>query len=169
MRGKTVPNPTRIPLGQILVEDSPYGISHLKRRLISEGHLDDLCSKCGITEWNGKALVLHLDHINGKNRDHRLVNLRLLCPNCHSQTSTYCGRNKRITIRATEYPCVTCGTKQVRKPTSRCRSCAASGRPTKITWPSASELRARVTQDGYAQVGRDLGVSDNAVRKHLAS
>ncbi|MGH7660947.1 MAG: HNH endonuclease [Vulcanimicrobiaceae bacterium] len=39
--------------------------------------------------------MLHIDHLNGANNDHRLENLRLLCPNCHSQTSTYCGRNKR--------------------------------------------------------------------------
>ena len=41
-------------------------------------------------------LVLELDHINGVGDDHRLENLRLLCPNCHSQTETYCGRNIRI-------------------------------------------------------------------------
>ena len=53
------------------------------------------CSECGIEEWNGKKLSLHLDHINGKNGDHRLDNLRFLCPNCHSQSSTYAGRNKQ--------------------------------------------------------------------------
>jgi len=52
------------------------------------------CGICGIQEWNGKKLSLHLDHINGINNDHRLENLRFLCPNCHSQTHTYTGRNK---------------------------------------------------------------------------
>ena len=42
--------------------------------------------------WNGKKLVFQLDHINGKRNDHRLENLRWLCPNCHSQTETYCGK-----------------------------------------------------------------------------
>jgi len=45
-------------------------------------------------KWAGRPLVLHLDHINGIRDDHRLSNLRWLCPNCHSQTDTYCGRNK---------------------------------------------------------------------------
>ena len=44
--------------------------------------------------WCGKEITLELDHINGDNRDHRVQNLRLLCPNCHSQTDTWRGRNK---------------------------------------------------------------------------
>jgi 5-methylcytosine-specific restriction endonuclease McrA len=43
----------------------------------------------------GKPLSLHLDHKNGKNNDHRIENLRFLCPNCHSQTATYAGKNKK--------------------------------------------------------------------------
>ena len=52
------------------------------------------CWECGISSWNDKELVLELDHINGVNTDHREENLRLLCPNCHSQTPTFKGRNK---------------------------------------------------------------------------
>ena len=51
------------------------------------------CQKCGISEWLGNPLTLQLDHINGVNNDHRLTNLRFLCPNCHSQTDTYAGKN----------------------------------------------------------------------------
>lgn len=54
--------------------------------------------KCGICEiypiWNNKSLSLHIDHINGIRNDHRIENLRFLCPNCHSQTETYCNFNK---------------------------------------------------------------------------
>jgi len=53
----------------------------------------DKCYNCGLGDWLNGALVLELDHINGNNLDHRLVNLRFLCPNCHSQTPTYKGRN----------------------------------------------------------------------------
>ncbi len=50
---------------------------------------------CGITDmWVGKSIVLEVDHINGISTDHRCSNVRLLCPNCHSQTNTYGGRNK---------------------------------------------------------------------------
>ena len=54
------------------------------------------CTTCGINEWQGKPLTLHLDHINGINNDNRIENLRLLCPNCHSQTETYGRRASRV-------------------------------------------------------------------------
>lgn len=80
---------------EILVEDSNYvSISRLKTRLVNEGYLEYKCSCCGINEWLGKPISLQLDHINGNNRDHRIENLRFLCPNCHSQTDTYAGKNK---------------------------------------------------------------------------
>ena len=53
------------------------------------------CAFCGNKgEWNGHKMALELDHINGIPNDHRLENLRFLCPNCHAITDTYCGRNK---------------------------------------------------------------------------
>lgn len=82
-------------LEEILVENSSYaGISRLKLRLVNENKLEYKCAICGIDEWLGKPLSLQLDHINGINNDHRLENLRFLCPNCHSQTDTYAGKNK---------------------------------------------------------------------------
>lgn len=52
------------------------------------------CSVCGIDSWCGNKITLQLDHINGVNSDNRFDNLRLLCPNCHSQTATFSGRNR---------------------------------------------------------------------------
>jgi len=67
----------------------------LKARLIKEDYIKYECVWCGIADaWYDKPIVLHLDHINGISNDHRLENLRLLCPNCHSQTDTWCGRTK---------------------------------------------------------------------------
>jgi hypothetical protein len=89
--------PYKRPLGEVLSTNSTYDRGHLKRRLIKEGLLENVCLECGLNnEWNGKPLVLVLDHINGENNDNRLENLRLLCPNCNSQTDTFAGRNQRI-------------------------------------------------------------------------
>ena len=83
-------------LDDILVENSTYAnMSCLKTRLIKEGRMEYKCEKCGINEWLNQPLSLHLDHKNGKNNDHRIENLRFLCPNCHSQTDTYAGKNKK--------------------------------------------------------------------------
>ena len=96
LRGKSHAFSKSTPLSEILVEHSTYSNAvHLKRRLISSGLMVATCYECGITEWRGRRLALHLDHINGIGDDQRLENLRLLCPNCHSQTETYCGRNAR--------------------------------------------------------------------------
>ena len=65
----------------------------LKARLIREGYMEYKCSECGINEWNNNRLGLELDHISGIRSDNSLENLRLLCPNCHSQTHTFRGRN----------------------------------------------------------------------------
>lgn len=83
-------------LDEILVDNSHYtNAHHLKKRLVSEGRLKYKCDICGNKgEWNGKPLSLQLDHKNGKHLDHRLENLRLLCPNCHSQTDSFSGKNK---------------------------------------------------------------------------
>ena len=84
----------RYELDEILVENSSYAnISSLKKRLVNENRLEYKCAICGLTDWLGKEITLQLDHINGINNDHRIENLRFLCPNCHSQTDTYAGKN----------------------------------------------------------------------------
>lgn len=88
------------PLEQILIKNSPWKGTNtsLKGRLFKADLMDRKCYRdtCPIKDptWCDEPLVFHLDHINGDNRDYRLTNLRLLCPCCHSQTDTYCGRNK---------------------------------------------------------------------------
>lgn len=94
--GRSVPVEQRRarPLEEILVSPSDHGNTHrLKQRLIAEGLKEARCESCGSTEWLGQPIPLHLDHIDGDRRNNRLTNLRLLCPNCHALTDTYCGRN----------------------------------------------------------------------------
>lgn len=81
------------PLDQILTENSTYHRTKLKQRVIENKLLDYTCAECGLgPTWNGKPLVLQLDHINGVYNDNRLNNLRILCPNCHTQTATFVGK-----------------------------------------------------------------------------
>jgi hypothetical protein len=59
------------------------------------------CIICNLLEWNNKDISLHLDHIDGNADNNTPENIRLLCPNCHSQTETFCGRNKKNSKRST--------------------------------------------------------------------
>lgn len=71
---------------------------HMKRYIIETR--GDKCESCGIgSEWNNKPLTLQMDHIDGNSDNNALDNLQILCPNCHTQTHTWCGRNKKNTKR----------------------------------------------------------------------
>jgi len=81
-----------IPIEEAFVKNGLLGTGNLKKKILKYNLKTYKCESCGITEWNNKKLSLHLDHINGDNFDNRLENLRFLCPNCHSQTDSYCRR-----------------------------------------------------------------------------
>jgi 5-methylcytosine-specific restriction endonuclease McrA len=85
----------KIPTNEILEGKHPYYQTlKLKKRLIKEGIKENRCDICDITEWNNQPISMQLDHIDGNSHNHKLENLRMTCPNCHSQTETYCGKNK---------------------------------------------------------------------------
>ncbi|MGI0058755.1 MAG: HNH endonuclease [Nitrosotalea sp.] len=94
LKGKTHNWAVKIPLEEVLVNGRSCTTSSLKERLVKEGLLINQCCFCGISDWLDQPLSLHLDHIDGSNTNNLITNLRLLCPNCHSQTPTYCGRNR---------------------------------------------------------------------------
>lgn len=86
----------KIPLVEIFEGKHPtYKTCHLHKRMVQEGFKEEKCEVCGLTEWLGKSLSFDLHHIDGNNKNHSLENLQMICPNCHSQTSTYRARNKQ--------------------------------------------------------------------------
>jgi 5-methylcytosine-specific restriction endonuclease McrA len=91
-RGAIKPRPRAMPLDSLLI-DHPRDRRNIKQRLIAAGLKEDRCEECGISEWRDEPLSLELHHRNGERHDNRLENLALLCPNCHSQTDSWGGRN----------------------------------------------------------------------------
>ena len=157
----------RLTAAGVLVQDGRHSTGNVKKVILREGLLPYVCALCDIgPEWNGKPLVLRLDHKNGQRSDHRLLNLRFLCPNCDSQTDTFCGRNKP---KKAGNSCCACGT-PIGAASRQCRSCSQrsrSPRPTKITWPAADVLRKEIQATSFEATARRLGLSSNAIRKRL--
>ena len=148
------------PLEGVMVKNSTYSRGHLKERLLKNNILENKCGICGqLPEWQTKNLVMVLDHVNGVNNDHRLENLRLLCPNCNSQTSTFSGRQQKK-----RYNCQKCG-KEVIKKSQLCCKCSSFEQRKVKNRPSKEQLLQEIEKTNYCTVGRKYGVSDNAIRK----
>ena len=164
------------PLHELLTEDSTYTRGTLKRRLYREGLKERRCEMCGQDEeWNGRRMSLILDHINGIPTDNRLVNLRIVCPNCAATLETHCGRNKKP---LEPMLCGHCDQRfHPQSPDQRFCSLTCGGlanadrspRPEtrKVERPSSEQLLEDLSHMSYLAVGRKYGVSDNAVRKWL--
>jgi len=95
-RGAITARPRLEPLADVLASGRVRNRNHVKRRLLMAQLKTERCESCGLTEWRGRTLALELHHINGDGLDNRLENLLLLCPNCHSQTDTWGGKNKAL-------------------------------------------------------------------------
>jgi len=170
------PGHTAKSLEEVLIVGSTYNRINLKRRLLKEGLLRNECYECKQPPvWNNKPLVLQLDHINGINNDNRLENLRFLCPNCHTQTETFCGKRNDRKNRLKKEPrprkvyyknkCQKCD--NLKTTTSKlCRTCSNSNRFT-VQWPDTEALILMIKDTNFVETAKLLGCSDNAVRKHL--
>jgi ribosomal protein L40E/Zn finger protein HypA/HybF involved in hydrogenase expression len=168
----------RISLNEILIENSTYTArALLKKRLIKEGMLEYKC-KCGnIGIWEGKKLSLQLEHKNGINNDNRIENLEFLCPNCHSQSKTFAGKNNKCSLRkkrkkpqiklVKQINYCSCGV-QIKNKSTKCRKCHHENLRKVKSRPTYGEIINDITfLGGYVATGRKYGVSDNAIRKWL--
>ena len=151
----------RKPINEILVENSEYkNTTTLKNRLLKEGIKENVCEICGINEWNGKPISLQIHHINGIHTDNRLENLMLLCPNCHSQTDTYAGKNTNKYISGTTR-CTSQKRTMSKEEWENFRENAWSK-----NHPAKETLIEIFLQTGsFLQTGKVYGVSDNAIKK----
>lgn len=158
-------------MNEILVEDSKYkSRKTLKDRILRSGLKEYKCDVCGNDgRWNGSDLSLQLEHRNGVNNDNRIENLCFLCPNCHSQTKTFAGRNiKREKI--VNY--CNCGS-EIDKGKKECRKCVVeklkerNKKNRKVNRPDISTILESVNRIGYVATGKLYGVSDNTIRKWI--
>jgi Zn finger protein HypA/HybF involved in hydrogenase expression len=148
----------------VFIKDATCSQAVLRRWFLKEP-IEYKCSICGSEPfWNGKEMIMVLDHINGENHDNRLGNLRWVCPNCNSQLETTNGKNRRNKHKVKhENFCSDCG-KPVSRNQTRCRKCA-SEQNRKVERPPVLEFAKMVKEIGFQAVGKKYGLSGKAVQK----
>lgn len=164
-------------LKQILVKNSKEIFSSkLKTRVIKSGLLKNKCYECGLTEWRNKPITLQIDHKNGDRYDHRIKNLQLICPNCHSQTETFCGKNiknnqydtdiyKGKNNKSLKDKC-SCG-KDKCVGAKLCSICWKATNRNKIEWKDVEVLKKEILESSMTALSKKLKVSQTAIKKHL--
>lgn len=146
----------KISIFELLVENSNYSRTYLKKRLYDDGFKQRICEMpgCGQGEvWLGNKISLILDHINGVYNDNRLENLRIVCPNCNAALPTHCGKHNAKP-------------KLNKNPSIRIKSNLSKRI---VQRPPYSQLQQEVSELGYSATGRKYGVSDNSIRKWIKS
>ena len=163
----------------VFCENSKESQAVLRRWYTKGKYTEYKCSICGMRPfWNGKELVLTLDHINGKNHDNRLENLRWICPNCDRQLDTFGFKNPNkkqsyASKKAEEEKehkknyCVDCG-KEIQLTSERCPTCYYLFSRT-CERPSREELKSLIRNTPFTKIGERFGVTDNAIRKWCKS
>lgn len=136
----------------------------LKEKLIRDGLKENKCECCGIDMWNNKPIVLQLHHIDGDHTNNELENLQLLCPNCHSQTDSYCG----AALKKKRYYCQRCG-EEIGNKSTYCMRCNGFNHR-KVERPSKEELINDLKElRVILKIASKYNVSDKAIYKWCKS
>ena len=156
-------------LEDLFVQNSTTSRTHLKK-IIKRHNLIEYVCECGNSgEWQGKKLVLQLEHKNGNTYDNRLENLCFLCPNCHSQTGTFSGRNsKKIKLNRKidmKFNICKCG-KSISYDANLCTVCYAKSNRI-VERPSYEQLKIEINETSQNSVAKKYGVSWRTIKKWL--
>ena len=160
-----------ISVENAFVKNSTLSKNSIKKKIIKFGLIKYICQKCGVANmWQGSSLVLHLDHINGDSKDNRIENLRYLCPNCHSQTPTYCRNGLLLMSKGDKtfrsFLCSNCGKAICDNKTGMCRSCWGHK---KITIDdlvvTVDVLRDKIKRQKMEDVCNDIGIKVGVLRR----
>lgn len=153
----------------IFVENSTATQKVLRRWYQKGNYTPYKCSICGQEPfWNGKPLIMILDHINGHNHDDRLENLRWVCPNCNYQLDTTNGKNQTRKEHKENY-CKKCGAR-ISLSSTYCQKCSNEDRKEVFieqlnTLVTRDELKKLIRTTPFTKIGKSFNVTDNAIRK----
>lgn len=159
---------TEIPIEKIFTKNNPRAGGTLKRKIIKNNLLPYSCERCSNNGlWLNEPISLQIDHKDGDNSNNELSNLRFLCPNCHTQTSTYAGKKFKR-----KYFCQNCGEEVCSKQSKHCQQCWQKFSidnlgwfSTKINWPNKEKLNLLVWSKPLVQLAIDLNCSANGIKK----
>lgn len=161
-------NRKRRNVDELFINETNVSRAYLKRRIIKDDLIKYECEKCGnVGEWEGQKLVLQLEHKNGNTYDNRLENLCFLCPNCHSQTNTFSGKNsKRIRKNKNEIKkrC-NCG-KEISYDAHMCVDCYSKTNRI-IKRPTYEELIREIKETSQNKVAKKYEVSWRTIQKWI--
>lgn len=153
---------------EVFCKNSTVSQSTLRRFYSNKKDVEYKCVECGVGDtWNGSPLSLQLDHKDGDNTNNSPDNLRWLCPNCHSQTKTFAGKNnkKQNKKSAKEHYCIDCG-KKIHSTSLRCKECNTSlQRVCQVPFKDELESLLKSHNGNFTSVADVYNISTTTIRR----